>query len=414
MQPAVPASGHAPPDVWANALRQFDAAADRLKLDDNIRVMLRAPKRELTVNFPVKMDTGKVQVFTGYRVHHNVVRGPAKGGVRYALQVDIGEVRALAMWMTWKCALFRLPFGGAKGGVVVDPTALSPGELERLTRRYTTEIAMLLGPDMDIPAPDMGTNAQIMAWMVDTYSQHRGYSVPGVVTGKPLAIGGSEGRVEATARGVTVIAAAAARRRGLALEGARVVVQGYGNVGSNTVKLLARRGARIVAVSDVKGGVYDERGLDVERLRRYAQVTGTVVGFGQPITNAELLSLPCDILIPAALENQITAANADSVRAAIIVEAANGPITPEADAILNDRGVFIAPDILSNAGGVTVSYFEWVQDLQQYFWDESEITNRLETLMLRAFTDVTEVVDREGVDMRTAASMLAIGRVAEA
>ncbi|GIW05907.1 MAG: glutamate dehydrogenase [Dehalococcoidia bacterium] len=401
------------PTIWETALAQFDSAADRLKLDDNLRAMLRAPKRELIVNFPVKMDNGKVRVFTGYRVQHSIARGPAKGGIRYAPDVDLNEVRALAMWMTWKTALIGLPYGGAKGGVVCDPKALSPAELERLTRRYATEISIIIGPDKDIPAPDMGTGPREMGWIMDTISQHTGYAVPAVVTGKPLAIGGSEGRVEATARGVVVIAAAAARRRNLDLRGATVAIQGFGNVGGGAAKLMSHFGAKVVAVSDVNGGAYDPAGLDYDRLRRYHQVTGTVAGFAERITNAELLELPVDILVPAATQHQITADNAPRVQAKLIVEGANGPVTPEADAILDAKGVLVVPDILANAGGVTVSYFEWVQDLQGYFWDEAEVNSRLERLMTRAFDATVALANRERVNLRLAAYMLAVSRVAE-
>jgi glutamate dehydrogenase (NAD(P)+) len=403
----------AAPNLWEVALAQFDAAADRLKLDENVRVVLRAPKRELIVNFPVRMDKGDIRVYTGYRVQHSVARGPAKGGIRYAPSVDLNEIRALAMWMTWKTALLGLPYGGAKGGVICDPTALSPSELERLTRRYATEIAIIIGPERDIPAPDMGTGPREMAWIMDTLSQHAGYAMPAVVTGKPLAIGGSEGRAEATSRGVVVVAAAAARHLGFDLAGARVVVQGFGNVGSGVVKLMSQAGARVIAVSDVGGGAYDPAGVDYDKLRRYAQVTGTVAGFAERISNADLLELPCDILVPAATQNQITAANAPRVRARLIVEGANGPLTPEADAILNDRGVLVVPDILANAGGVTVSYFEWVQDLQEFFWEEAEVNSRLERLMTRAFDATLALATRERVSLRLAASMLAISRVAE-
>ncbi|MCS6801586.1 MAG: Glu/Leu/Phe/Val dehydrogenase [Chloroflexota bacterium] len=413
MVSVAPAANAPGPNLWEMALAQFDAAADRLNLDDTLRVVLRAPKRELIVNFPVKMDNGKVRVFTGYRVQHSVARGPAKGGIRYAPTVDLNEVRALAMWMTWKTALIGLPFGGAKGGVVCDPRVLSPGELERLTRRYATEISIIIGADKDIPAPDLGTGPREMGWIMDTISQHIGYAVPAVVTGKPVAIGGSEGRAEATARGIVIIAAAAARHLNFDLAGATVAVQGFGNVGGGVVKLLSQLGARVVAVSDVNGGAYDPAGLDYERLRRYHQVTGTVDGFGERITNAELLELPVDILVPAAVQHQITAANAPHVRAKLIVEGANGPTTPDADAILESNGVTVVPDILANAGGVTVSYFEWVQDLQEYFWEEAEVNSRLERLLTRAFDAVVALAAHERISLRLAASMLAVHRVAE-
>ncbi len=399
---------------WEIALAQFNRAADHMGLEDGLRAILSQPKRELIVHFPVKMDDGSVRVFTGYRVHHNTARGPCKGGIRYSPQVTLDEVRALAMWMTWKCAVVKLPFGGAKGGVVCDPKALSAGELERLTRRYTTEISILIGPDRDIPAPDLNTNAQVMAWIMDTYSMHQGHSVPAVVTGKPVEIGGSEGRREATGRGVMLVVREAAKLLGMSLIGARVAIQGYGNVGSAAARLLAGQGCRIVAVSDVKGGAYDPNGLDLTELDGYVRSNGTVFGFATPITNAELLELDCDVLIPAAVENQITVANAHRIKARIVAEGANGPTTPEADRILNERGIFVIPDILANAGGVTVSYFEWVQDLQSFFWDEEDINAKLEKVMVRAFREVVNLARSERVDLRLAAHILAISRVAQA
>jgi glutamate dehydrogenase (NAD(P)+) len=362
------------------------------------------------------MDDGSVRVFTGYRVHHSTVLGPTKGGIRYHPDVTLTEVRALAMWMTWKCALMHLPYGGAKGGVTCDPSALSPGERERLTRRYATEISVLLGPDADIPAPDVGTNPQVMAWIMDTYSMHRGHSVPAVVTGKPPSIGGSAGRREATGRGVTIVAREAAAFVGLPLAGARVVVQGFGNVGSVAACLLYDQGCRVVAVSDVYGGLYNPDGLNPYAVQEHVRRTGRVQGFphADAVTNQQLLELPCDILVPAAVEGQITADNAARVQARLIVEAANGPTTPDADEILADRGVLVVPDILANAGGVTVSYFEWVQDLQSFFWSGEEITRRLERVMVEAFHGVALLARTREVDLRTAALIYAIQRVADA
>ena len=398
------------------ALTQFEAAADRLHLDEDMRAVLRMPKRELTVNFPVRMDDGHVQMYTGYRVQHNINRGPAKGGIRYDANVTLDEVRALAMWMTWKCAVVDIPFGGAKGGVIVDPKKLSLAETERLTRRYATEISLLIGPSSDIPAPDVNTNSQIMAWIMDTYSMHRGYSVPAVVTGKPLAIGGSEGRNEATATGVVDCLEMAGEELKIPVRGARVAIEGFGNAGGIAASLLAAKGARIVSVSDRKGAAYDERGLDVASLLRHKQETGSVVGFrgSQQLAVDQSLEVPCDILVPAATEGQLTAENAGRVQARIIAEAANGPTTPEADAIFFERGITVIPDILCNAAGVTVSYFEWVQDLQSFFWTPEEISDKLTHIMQLAYTNVARVAHDEECDMRTAANMVAIKRVAEA
>jgi glutamate dehydrogenase (NAD(P)+) len=355
-------------------------------------------------------------VFTGYRVHHNTALGPTKGGIRYHPGVTLDEVRALAMWMTWKCAVVGLPYGGAKGGVICDPKTLSVRELENLTRRYATEISVLMSPQGDIPAPDVGTGEREMAWIMDTYSMHRGYSVPAVVTGKPLAIGGSLGRSEATGRGVTVTTLEALKRKNIAVEGARVVVQGFGKVGAPAAYLIEERGAKVVAVGDAQGGVYNPGGLNVRDLLAYTATQGMVAGYkkAEPITNADLLELECEVLIPCALENQITATNAPRVRAKIVAEGANGPLTPEADEILTDKGVFIIPDILCNAGGVTVSYFEWVQDLQSFFWGEDEINERLRQIMVRSFNQVLRVAYEKNVATRTAAQILAIQRVAEA
>jgi len=398
------------------AVAQFDEAADRLGLSQAMRAILRKPKRELIVNFPVRMDDGDVEMFTGYRVQHNINRGPAKGGIRFSPEVSLDEVRALAMWMTWKCAVVGIPFGGAKGGVICDPHKLSRAELERLSRRYATEISILIGPDSDIPAPDMNTNPQIMAWMMDTFSMHKGYSIPAVITGKPLAIGGSEGRLEATARGVQYVTLEAMHDLGMRPEDSSVVIQGFGNVGSISARLLHELGCKILAVSDMHGGVYNPHGIDIHRALRYSKEHGSLKGLPEtePVTNAELLELPCDVLVPAALENQVTAKNALRVKAHLIIEAANGPTTPEADRILNDRGVMIVPDILANAGGVTVSYFEWVQDLQRFFWSEHEIDNRLESIITRAYRAVRAKTDEQETNMRMGAYLLAVARVAEA
>jgi len=398
------------------ALRQFDEAVKYLKLKRGIVEYLRYPKRELTVNFPVKMDDGSVKIFTGYRVHHNIVLGPAKGGIRYHPDVTLDEVRALAMWMTWKCAVVGLPFGGGKGGVICNPKEMSDQELENLTRRYTTEISIMIGPEIDIPAPDVGTNAQVMAWLMDTYSMHKGYSVLPVVTGKPVSIGGSLGRAEATGRGVMIVAREACKHLDMPFEGATAVVQGYGNVGAVAAYLLHDAGCRVIGVSDSRGGVYNPKGLDPRDVLRHKKETKSVVGYpgADTITNEELLELPCDILIPAALEKQITEKNADKIKAKLIVEGANGPTTPDADKILKGNGVFVVPDILANAGGVTVSYFEWVQGLQSFFWSEEEINCKLEKIMAKSFAEVWTVAQDKGIDMRTAALVRAIDRVAEA
>jgi len=398
------------------AVAQFDEAADRLGLSQAMRAILRKPKRELIVNFPVRMDNGDVEMYTGYRVQHNINRGPAKGGIRFSPEVSLDEMRALAMWMTWKCAVVGIPFGGAKGGVICDPHKLSRTELERLTRRYATEISVLMGPDSDIPAPDMNTNPQIMAWMMDTFSMHMGYSVPAVITGKPLAIGGSEGRLEATARGVQFVTREAMHDLGLRPEDCSVVVQGFGNVGSISARLLHEMGCRVVAVSDIQGGVYNPHGIDIHKALRHSKEHGSLRGLPdtEAITNAELLELPCDVLVPAALENQLTAKNAPRVKARLIVEAANGPTTPDADHILNDRGIMVVPDILANAGGVTVSYFEWVQDLQRFFWAELEINNRLEQIMMRAYRATCAKAEEQETNLRIGAYLLAVTRVAEA
>src|SRR5258708_21710623 len=398
------------------AVQQFEAAADKLNLTEDMREILRQPKRELVVNFPVRLDSGRVKAFTGYRVQHNVNRGPAKGGIRYGPDVTLDEVKALAMWMTWKCAVVGIPYGGAKGGVICDPKNMSPGELERLTRRYATEISIIIGPHGDIPAPDVNTNSQVMAWIMDTYSMHEGYSIPAVVTGKPLSIGGSEGRNDATATGVLCVPRQAAKRIGMSLQGARVSIQGYGNAGSIAARLFHNEGCKVVAVSDTRGGIYNESGLDPSAILRHKQEKGSVTDFprAQKIGVQDVLEVPCDILIPAATEGVITAQNAGRVQARIVSEAANGPTTPEADKILFAREITVVPDILANVGGVTVSYFEWVQDLQSFFWGVEEITQKLEVIMNRAFAAVAEKADQYSCDIRLAANMLAISRVAEA
>ena len=403
------------PNPWKIAQQQFDIAARVLGLDPNIGRVLRECKRELIVTFPVLMDDHTIQMFTGYRVHHNVDRGPAKGGIRYHLGVNIDEVKALAMWMTWKCAVVGIPYGGAKGGVTVDPKKLSRNELENLTRRFTSEISILIGPDRDIPAPDVNTNAQIMAWMMDTISMHAGHSVPAVVTGKPLGIGGSEGRPEATGRGCQITTLATLKHLGIRPEDATVAVQGVGNVGYTTAKLLQQAGCKVIAVSDTNGACYNAGGIDLDEVVREKELNGRLrQKVCEFITNEELLELPVTVLVPAALENQITARNVKRIKAKVICEGANGPTTPEADEVLWDRGVFVIPDILANAGGVTVSYFEWVQDLQEFFWDEHDINERLERIMLRAFDNVLRVSLEKKVNMRTAAYVLAVDKVAQA
>ncbi len=412
------ADGTLPPETSAYwvALKQFEEAARVLQLDEGTADFLRHTKRELTVNFPVTLDNGSVQMFTGYRVHHNTVRGPSKGGIRYHPNVDLNEVRALAMWMTWKCAVVNIPYGGAKGGVIVDPNLLSESELRKLTRRYATEISMIIGPEGDIPAPDVNTNPQTMAWIMDTFSMHKGYSVPAVVTGKPIQIGGSLGRFEATGRGVMFCTREALKLRGKRFDEITVAVQGFGNVGSIAAYLMAENGAKIVAISDISGGYGNPKGLDMASVKAWLQTHKTLAGFagGDKLTQAELLAYPCDVLAPCALENQLTAQTAPHVKAWMVAEGANGPTTPEADQILEDRGVIIIPDILCNAGGVTVSYFEWVQGLQSFFWTEQEINSRLERIMTEAFTSVMAQADKYRVGRRVAAQTLAIGRVAEA
>ncbi|MGH2656431.1 MAG: Glu/Leu/Phe/Val family dehydrogenase [Actinomycetota bacterium] len=387
-----------------------------MNLDPNVLEVLRSPKRTLIVSVPIRMDDGTVRTYTGYRVHHNTSRGPSKGGIRYHPSVSLEEIKALAMWMTWKCAVVGIPYGGAKGGVVVNPKDLSPRELEALTRRYASEILPLIGPERDIPAPDVGTDEQIMAWIMDTYSMNSGYSVPGVVTGKPLSVGGSAGRRTATARGVMYATVATLKQRAMPVDEARVVVQGYGKVGAPAVQLLSEQGCVVVGVSDVGGGVYNPRGLSPVGLAAHHAETKTVAGYegGEPVTNEELLELECDVLVPAALEEVLTADNAERVRARIVVEAANGPTTPEADEIFQERKVHVVPDILANAGGVTVSYFEWVQDLQAYFWTEDEVNARLRRVMEESYVAVLELAEDRKVTMRQAATILGVQRVAEA
>jgi glutamate dehydrogenase (NAD(P)+) len=401
---------------WAVAQEQFDLAADRLALDPGLRKILREPERQLIVEFPVKLDDGSIEVFTGYRVQHNLSRGPAKGGIRYHQDVSLDEVKALAMWMTWKCAVVGIPYGGGKGGVVVDPSQFSRREVEGLTRRYTTEISIIIGPERDIPAPDVNTNAQTMAWIMDTYSMHAGHTVPGCVTGKPVSLGGSLGRREATGRGVTFTLEAAADALGEKLAGQRVVIQGFGNVASYFADSVRHDGVKVVAIGDAYGAVANESGIDIPAAMKYVETNRSIQGLPgtRPVDPAGLLEMDCEILVPAALENQITGENAGRIKAHIIAEGANGPTTPEADRILHERGVFVIPDVLCNAGGVTVSYFEWVQALNRDRWDEATVNAKLRSIMLTAFDEVVTVSRREDVDMRTAAYLLAVQRVAEA
>jgi glutamate dehydrogenase (NAD(P)+) len=410
-------STHVESNPYGVALAQYDRAVRYLNLKENTIEFLRYPHREFTVNFPVVRDDGKLEMFTGYRVHHSTVLGPSKGGIRYSLAVTLDEVRALAMWMTWKCALAGLPYGGAKGGVKVAPKTLSRGELQRLTRRYAAEIFPLIGPDKDVPAPDVGTDAQVMAWFMDTYSQQVGYAVPGVVTGKPLSLGGSLGREEATGRGVVDVTLEALRHLGIPVEQATVAIQGFGNVGSHTARIMHEQGARVVAVSDVSGGLYSRTGLDVPELLRRHQGQGQPLldtRLGDVITNDELFQLNCTVLVPAALSEQITGKNAHQLRCRILVEGANGPTTLEADRILEDKGVFIIPDILANSGGVIVSYFEWVQDLQRFFWSATDIRQRLHDIITSAFHRTLHFATERRTSMRMAALMSGIDQVAQA
>ena len=401
---------------WQMALHQLKEVADRIGLEPDMRAILSHPRRTLSVSIPTRMDDGSLQVFEGFRVQHNMTRGPCKGGIRYHPDVTLDEVKALAMWMTWKCAVVNIPYGGAKGGVICNPKKMSEGELERLTRRYTSELLPFIGPERDIPAPDVGTNPKVMAWIMDTFSMNKGYCVPGVVTGKPLSIGGSLGRNEATARGCVFVVLAAARRYGLRDNTPTAVVQGYGNAGAICARLLDESGFHVIAVSDSQGGILNPKGLDPAAVGEHKRKTGSVVGFhgSATITNEELLTTGCDLLVPAALENQITVKNAGQISARLIAEAANGPTTPEADRILESRGIAVIPDILANAGGVTVSYFEWVQSLQAYFWSERAVNLQLRDIMQRAYHDVQEHADREECPLRTAAMSLAVSRVAEA
>jgi glutamate dehydrogenase (NAD(P)+) len=403
--------------AWASAQHQLAEAVRQLGLDDGFHDLLRTPRREMAVAVPLRHDDGHVEVLRGYRVQHNLTRGPAKGGVRFHPATDLDEVRALAMWMTWKCALIGVPYGGAKGGVAVDPKSLSRNELERVTRRYASEIIPIIGPERDIPAPDVGTDEQTMAWMMDTYSIHSGYTVTGVVTGKPVSVGGSEGRGGATSRGVLFAAFSALREAGVDPRGATVAVQGFGKVGGLAAQFLHDAGCTVVAVSDLGGGVYDASGLDTAGLLRHVR-SGAPSVIGYPgtdtITNEELFELDVDVLVPAALEGVLHEDNADRVRARFVVEGANGPTTPDADQILADNGVLVVPDVLANSGGVAVSYFEWVQDLQAYFWSEDEVNNRLKKLMERAYGEVSALAAERKVSMRTAAQMIGVGRVAEA
>jgi glutamate dehydrogenase (NAD(P)+) len=400
--------------IFNAMLQEFDGAARLLGLDPGIWKILTQPKRQITVSLPVQMDNGEIEVFTGYRVQYNITLGPAKGGIRYHPDVTLDEVTALAAWMTWKCAVAHVPFGGGKGGVICDPTRMSRRELEALTRRYVAEIIDAIGPEKDVPAPDVNTNDQIMAWVMDTYSMHVGHTSTAVVTGKPIEMGGSLGRREATGRGVMIVTREAAKHLGFDIKGARVAVQGFGNVGSVSADLLSKIGAKIVAVTDWKGGVYNANGLDVAKMLDYAKQHKTIDGFagGEPIENEQLFALDVEVLVPAALENQITMDNAPTIGAKVVAEGANGPTTPEAHKHLHERGIFVIPDILANAGGVTTSYFEWVQDRHGYFWEEDEVNKRLEAKMVEAFDDVLKTSMKYKTDLRTAAYIVAINRVA--
>ena len=407
----------APSNPFEVALEQFDRAADILGLDAGLRETLRRPKRQLIVSIPVRMDDGSIRVFEGYRVQHNIARGPAKGGIRYHPQVSLDEVKALASWMTWKCAVVNIPFGGGKGGVICDPKSMSEGEIERMTRRFTSEISIIIGHDRDIPAPDVYTNPQIMAWMMDTISMTKGYSTLGVVTGKPIAVGGSEGRNEATARGCVVAIGEAAQEKSIRLKGAKVAVQGFGNAGAITARLLWEMGAKVVAVSDSRGGIYNARGLPIDRVLAAKEKSGSVRRYSGPcekISNEALVELAVDVLVPAALEGVITAENAPRVKAKIVAEAANGPTTPEADDILLKKGALVIPDILANAGGVTVSYFEWVQDLYSFFWETDFVYAHLTKTIRHSFKQVHDTAKKNRTDLRTGAMVVAVERVAEA
>jgi glutamate dehydrogenase (NAD(P)+) len=409
-------SSHLKENPWEMARSQLRQTASQIGMEDSMLNVLLECKKAVAVSVPTRMDDGSVRVFEGFRCTHNVARGPSKGGIRYHHEVTLEETKALAMWMTWKCALMGLPFGGAKGGVVVNPKELSVSELERMTRRYTTEIINFIGPEADIPAPDVGTSPREMAWIFDTYSMNKGYSVLGVVTGKPLEVGGSVGRVEATARGAAFCVREALRKRDVSIEGRKVAVQGFGNVGSNLALILAGQGATIIALSDSHGGVHNADGIDVQAALAHKKDTGSLDGLAgtEAITNDELLLVDCDVLAPCALEQVITGENADQIKANIVCEGANGPVTPEADAILDDRGVLVLPDVLANAGGVVVSYFEWVQGLQEYFWKEAEVNAKLNDIITRAFAETWRAHEERSLPMRQAAYVLAVGRVAEA
>ncbi|MGI9165644.1 MAG: Glu/Leu/Phe/Val family dehydrogenase [Pyrinomonadaceae bacterium] len=399
---------------FESMMSRFDRAAQLLNLDPDLYAVMRVPNRELKVYIPTRMDSGRIQVFEGYRVQHNFARGPAKGGIRYAPDVNLDEVRALAAWMTWKCAVVNVPFGGAKGGVICDPQQMSMGELERMTRRYASELLDFIGPEKDVPAPDMNTNEQTMAWIMDTYSMHARHTVTAVVTGKPIDLGGSSGRREATGRGLLFVVNEAIKRFKMSPEQTRVVVQGSGNVGGIGARLLHEAGYRVVAISDIESGIYNPNGIDIPAALSYLQMTGSFEGYEgvETVSNSELLELECDVLIPAATENQITSQNADRVKCKVLAEGANGPTTAAADEVLHEKGIFVVPDILANAGGVTVSYFEWVQDRMGYFWREDVVNQRLEDTMVASFNDLCRYADAHSVDTRTAAYMLAIDRVA--
>jgi len=399
---------------WESQAARFDLAAHKLNLDEGLWKVLRYPTREIILHIPVQMDDGHLEVFTGFRVQHSIARGPAKGGIRYAPDVTLDEVRALASWMTWKCAVVNIPFGGAKGGVICDPHRMSMGELERMTRRYTAELVEFIGPEKDVPAPDVNTNEQIMAWMMDTYSMHMRQTVTAVVTGKPINIGGSRGRREATGRGVLIVCEQAIKKLGLTREGSRVIVQGFGNVGSNAARLMGAKGYKVIGIDEVGGGLSNKNGIDMEALWEYRQKNGTIQGFpgAEKVAPGELLTTECEILIPAATENQITTRNVDRVKCKILAEGANGPTTAAADEVLAENKVFVIPDILANAGGVTTSYFEWVQDRQGYFWREEVVNQQLEEIMVSAFDDVVRYAEKHNVHNRIAAYMLAIDRVA--
>ena len=401
--------------VYSVAINQFELAAERLGIDSGTRKVLSHSKRELIVHFPVKMDSGDVEIFTGFRVQHNLARGPGKGGIRYHPDLTLNHTRALAMWMTWKCAVTGIPYGGAKGGVICDPKQLSLTELEGLTRRYASEISIVIGPGKDIPAPDVNTDAQIMSWIMDTFSMHLGYTVTGVVTGKPLEIGGTLGRVDATGRGVMIVTREAAARAGIPLQGAKIAVQGFGNVGYFAAQLLEQQGCTIVGVADSEGGVYNEKGIDTKNLKVHQNISGKLAGHKDTdtISPSDILEVPCDILIPAAIEGQIDSTNASKVQARLVVEGANGPTNQAADDILTERGITVIPDILANAGGVIVSYFEWVQDNQAYFWDIDEINAKMEAVMVKSFNNVSQVSEKHSVTMRDAAMLVAVERVSE-